>query len=418
MTLLPIVERELRVAARRPVTYRMRSLVVLMAIVVSSFVYMATYKDSSRQFGQLLFWVLSALAFLYCLAAGVRSTSDCLSEEKREGTLGLLFLTDLKGYDVVMGKIAATSLRGFYGLLAIFPILALPLLVGGVTQGEFSRMILVLLNTFVFSLAIGVFVSSLSKNARKAVVATCVLLVFFSVVLPVCAGTILFLTPTHRSQFASALLLPCPFAGFAGAFDSTYRSSPKLFWYSIGIVHGCLWAFLIGASVILPRVWQEKPGRKGAAQWRETVQRWVYGSEGRRKAFRTRLLDMNAFYWLASRVWFKPTQVWILLLAGGCFWIWGGINLGSIWYTEAIYFPTAIMLNAKLKLWVAAEAGRKLGQDRKLGALELVLSTRMTVKDILRGQFLALGRQFFWPLTLVIGMQVIFMAASLQPLSG
>ena len=73
---------------------------------------------------------------MYCLLSGVWFTADCLSEEKREGTLGLLFLTDLKGYDVVLGKLVATSLNGLYAVLAAVPILALPLLMGGVAPGE------------------------------------------------------------------------------------------------------------------------------------------------------------------------------------------------------------------------------------------------------------------------------------------
>ena len=124
------------------------------------------------------------LAFLYCLVAGIRSTADCLSEEKREGTLGLLFLTDLRGYDVVGGKLVATSLNAFYGLMAIVPLLAIPLLMGGITNGEFWRTALVLVNTFLFSLAAGMFVSSISKYPRKAFAATLLLLLFFSVGLP------------------------------------------------------------------------------------------------------------------------------------------------------------------------------------------------------------------------------------------
>ena len=56
-----------------------------------------------------LFCILTGSAVFYCLLSGVWFTADCLSEEKREGTLGLLFLTDLKGYDVVLGKLVATS---------------------------------------------------------------------------------------------------------------------------------------------------------------------------------------------------------------------------------------------------------------------------------------------------------------------
>src|SRR5664279_1436043 len=115
-----------------------------------------------------LFSILTGSAVLYCLAGGVRFTADCLSEEKREGTLGLLFLTDLKGYDVVLGKLVATSLNGFYAVLAVVPVLALPLLLGGVAPGEFGRMALVTINTLFFSLALGMCVSALSRSARKA----------------------------------------------------------------------------------------------------------------------------------------------------------------------------------------------------------------------------------------------------------
>ena len=67
-----------------------------------------------------------------------------------------------------------------------------------------------------------------------------------------------------------------------------------------------------------------------------------------------------------------------------------------------------------LKLWIASEAGRRLGEDRKIGALELLLSTPLGVPDILRGQFLALRRQFLSPIILVLGIECIFMVAALR----
>jgi len=48
----------------------------------------------------LIFTAFGIVAFGFTLLCGVFLTSDCLSEEKREGTLGLLFLTDLKGFDI------------------------------------------------------------------------------------------------------------------------------------------------------------------------------------------------------------------------------------------------------------------------------------------------------------------------------
>src|ERR1700722_12390549 len=187
MTFLPIVARELRVAARRRGTYWSRTIMAVGAIIVGTITFIEASNSNSQsyQIAQEMFSVLSVMAFIYCLCVGVRSTADCLSEEKREGTLGLLFLTDLKGYDVIGGKLVATSLNAFYGLCAIIPVLAIPLLMGGVTNGEFWRMALVLANTFLFSLALGMFVSSISKYPRRAMAATTILVLIFSIGLPI-----------------------------------------------------------------------------------------------------------------------------------------------------------------------------------------------------------------------------------------
>src|SRR5438552_16281797 len=117
--------------------------------------------------GHGLFSVLAWLGLIYCLLGGVGNTADCLRQEKREGTMGLLFLTDLKGYDVVLGKLLATSLNNFYGLLAIFPPLAITFCLGGVTAGEFWRLVLQLTNTLFFSLAVGMAVSALSRDEQR-----------------------------------------------------------------------------------------------------------------------------------------------------------------------------------------------------------------------------------------------------------
>jgi len=73
------------------------------------------------------------------IVSGLFLTADCLSEEKREGTLGFLFLTDLRGYDVVFGKLVATSLRGFYAMLAALPVMGVTLVLGGITGEQFWK---------------------------------------------------------------------------------------------------------------------------------------------------------------------------------------------------------------------------------------------------------------------------------------
>src|SRR5579871_4977908 len=121
MTFLPVVVRELREAARQKATYRNRlavaSVILFFAVIAMLFEAGAGARAMGPLKGKPVFVFLSNVAFLFCMLEPFSKTVDALSFEKREGTIGLLFLTDLKGYDIVLGKLAATSLQSFYGLL-------------------------------------------------------------------------------------------------------------------------------------------------------------------------------------------------------------------------------------------------------------------------------------------------------------
>ncbi len=416
MTFLPIVARELRVASRRRATYWSRAVTAVGAIIVGLFVYLNSRTDASHILGQNLFEVLSWLAFIYCLGVGVNATADCLSEEKREGTLGLLFLTDLKGYDVIIGKLVATSLNAFYGLLAIFPVLAIPLLMGGITNGEFWRMALVLANTFLFSLTLGMFVSSISKYPRRAMAVTTILILIFAIGLPICQSWIGYIYRSPRWNYV--FRIGTPDTAFTLVSDLEYIKAAKDFWWSVGVIHGLCWLLLTLASLIVPRSWQDNPPGAKAQRWRDSWHRWSYGDPGERRQFQSRLLDINAFFWLAGRARLKPAHVWFAFAGLACLWSWGAVEQGSEWMNPFVYFLTSIVLNTTLKIWVASEAGRRLGEDRKIGALELLLSTPLSVPDILEGQLLALRRQFLGPLVVALTVEAVLLLASLQSNHG
>ena len=74
---------------------------------------------------------------------------------------------------------------------------------------------------------------------------------------------------------------------------------------------------------------------------------------------------------------------------------------------------TALVLNGLMKFWFASECGRQLAEDRKGASLELLLSTPLTVKEVLHGQFLALRRQFLGPVLLVLTVFFAFMMTML-----
>ena len=254
MSFLPIVERELRVAARRTHSYRTRTLVAFITcVVVSGILITAGQFPTPMKMGQSLFKLLSSLAFVYCLLEGARNTADCLSEEKREGTLGLLFLTDLKGYDVVLGKLLATSLNSFYCLVAVFPAFAISLMLGGVTPGEFWRMVLVLTNTLFLSLCTAMWISSISQDARKAWGAALGLMLAILVGPWLVDCLIAFSIPKPSNAIFSVL---SPVVAAELVYDVEYNAGPAHFWWSFFFIQLLSWVFLGLASWTLPKAWK------------------------------------------------------------------------------------------------------------------------------------------------------------------
>ncbi len=410
MTFLPIVERELRVASRKRVTYLVRIAGALVALAIGGWIMIIASNDAFDRLGQALFYPLSTLLFLYSIAAGTKVTADCLSEEKREGTLGLLFLTDLKGYDIVAGKLVANSLNTFYGLLAAFPILAISLLMGGVTSGEFWRVALVATNLLFLSLSIGMFASAVCRDERRAMS-----LAFF-VLLIVLGGTPLvelgLNIANNQRTTSTALLIFSPAFSCFSAFRQGIGFTPRDFWMPVALTHGYGWLFLVLASVIVPRAWQDRAASpmKFRAFWK-----LVFSSKSKHEnTRRNHLLNINPFLWLAARDPFKITFLWAVLILFGTLWIWGLATWPKEWASIPVYIFTAVLLHTILKFWITSEACYRFVQDRKSGALELLLSTPISVNEILHGQKLALLRQFAGPAVFILVVDLVFLFAGLQ----
>ena len=411
MIFLPIVDRELRVASRQRATYFTRFGSVLAGVAIGGWIMLMPWIRSPQKLGLALFIALSLITFIYSIMVGVRTTADCISEEKREGTLGLLFLTDLKGYDIVFGKMAATSLNSFYGMLAIFPIMAISLLAGGVSGAEFWRVSLASVNNVFFSLSVGMFCSAISHDERKAMAASFGVLLLMVVGLPLIGGWI-----ADAWNVTPNPLFFIPSAGFTCfmAFDETARATmriwPNFYYVSLATVHLLGWILLGASCWIVPRTWHDKakdPGTRG-----NRVIRWLFGgSPESRLKFRRAMLNLNPFFWLTSRDRAKATSVWLLVVVGGFAWAWGLWKYPRTWNDEGMFVFSAMITHAVLKIWLATEATRQLGMDRRSGALELLLSTPITVRQILQGQLWSLWKQFGPPSVVVLLTDLIFFTA-------
>ena len=183
---LPIVQRELLIASRGLGSWLSRWILDMIAVSLGGFWLLVGSSVGQNAPGSLqgdvFFTVMTWSCFTYCLLAGLWTTTDTLTREKNDGTLGLLFLTDLRGYDVVLGKMFSGSLRSFYGVLAVLPVLALPLLMGGVTNTQFLRTVFALLNILIFSLSCGIFFSAICRRTGQSIFYTLLFLVIITIV--------------------------------------------------------------------------------------------------------------------------------------------------------------------------------------------------------------------------------------------
>jgi hypothetical protein len=126
------------------------------------------------------------------------------------------------------------------------------------------------------------------------------------------------------------------------------------------------------------------------------------------------LLEINPLLWLIARIRSKAPIVWVFLGVLAGVWGWGWWAFRRDWLSPAVYLCTAFVVNLVLRCWFAGETTRVLAESRKIGALELLLSTPLSVEDILRGQWLAVSRQFIGPVLGALATECVFMLSTVR----
>jgi hypothetical protein len=407
MTFLPIAERELRIAARKRSTFWIRIIAALVACIIGGGIMVLSSIGGlgTASFGPMLFGAVTWLGIAAALSTGLFFTSDCLSEEKREGTLGLLFLTDLRGYDVVLGKLLATSLRGFYALLAVFPILAVTLLMGGVTGAQFWKTALALVNALVYSLAAGLLVSTFSRDSQRAMGGTLFLLVL-----------LLFGAPLADSLFHNlGGISPSPRFSLASpgyVFRAASAWGRTFYWSGLALNQALIWASLALACVFVPRVWQDKAG-KTAGRAPIRLYNWKYGGPRWRAALRRKLLTREPVQWLACRERWQSVALWTLaLLTTGALALL--VLTGAPSEAWTAWHSVNSLFGLGLYLLAATQASRFFVEARRSGLVELLLVSPLSADRIVRGQWRAFWQMFGPPIILFLCVQVVGGALAME----
>ncbi len=401
--------REARLEARRRGTYGLRWLGAGLLLTLFLILFWTPRNIPLHLAGRALFNRLNFTLFGLIWIGAPFLTADCLSRERREGTLGLLFLTPLNGTDVVFAKGVVQAIRGIGMALAVVPILTVPVLMGGVSQWDLMRAVLLDAGALVLALVMGLFASAWCREWRASML----------VALSLSAGSALLfvslyglgralavfhaarVTPTwgilHHfvraylrerfvRQFSSRGLFP-------GVAPASASSADLL---ALGMAAGLLILAIVLACLVIrwagrriESSWRDRPesARQAARRWFWLRPRFARDWYRRRQRH---LLEGNPIRWLQQyATWPRAAKwFWLLLVV-----IYNVVLFGNetpwddICDWEGFGF---LGLSGIMALTAAASFRR----ERRAGTFELLLISPLPPRRIWLGRWLGLLAEF------------------------
>lgn len=345
---------------------------------------------------------------MMCLFTGVSLTADSIAEEKRAGTLGLLFLTNLSPLEIVLGKLLAQGVLGFYTLFCALPVLSMSMIFGGMHFADVLMSLSSALNVLFFSAAAGLFASAICREKRRANALGTILVMFFWLGIPPLALLLKSIGAPPWLFDAIARLAVNVWGPFQIGLARLLPSTSTFWNLAWPLVLGCV--FITLAAWWLRR-WQDEPPAK---RWRlrEAWKALCYGGSAARLKLRRKLLDRSPFMWLASRDRLQVAGVWIISFA--VISIIAFVLLrGSLQPVIPIGMGMALAFLVQLAFSQAVAA--QLLREYEQGTLEMILSTPLSAQEVAHGQLAAAGRQYrslcavtfllFWTGVVLLGSQ-------------
>jgi ABC-type transport system involved in multi-copper enzyme maturation permease subunit len=397
------VQRELREGARRPVNHRLR----FWSVAVGTLVLWATVANSDKPSDQLGGWLFASLhtlllGLIFLIVPAL--AADSIAREKREGTLGLLFLTPLSAGGIVAGKAMVQALRAFTLWLAVLPLLTIPFLTGGITWFDAFSALSLEFCAAVLCLAAGLLASSLARERNTAFLLAFLFAAFFLLL--------------YAQLFQFILLVG--YRGFAILNEvGWWRASLE----TLSIFSGLLeirgfasWSALASVSTVLGKIWATLcwtgppvtllifylvarfAARRVERSWQDKVPSLRRESLIRRyctplfqRRFRRQMqrsLDWNPIAWLQQYSWKARLGKWGLCLA--FLLVEGPARAAPQGVRQSLQMALLLTL-AGLCTFVGVSG---FLEEKRSGALELILVAPISVNKLIFGRVWGLWKQF------------------------
>ena len=159
------------------------------------------YLESSK-----LFYVVMALGqaiLLLFIVPALSSTAICSEREKQ--TLDILLSSKLTPFQIIIGKVSASSLRVIILIISTMPLYAIGALVGVVKISNILSLIVFFIVNTIFVSSIGVFVSTYIKTSKVSTALSYALVLFIYIGIIVITWAILMITVYKMSMSGNTL---------------------------------------------------------------------------------------------------------------------------------------------------------------------------------------------------------------------
>jgi ABC-type transport system involved in multi-copper enzyme maturation permease subunit len=394
MSLPSIIYRELRAESHHSSNTALRLLSASLTIGLFQFVIWDQWASASL-LGIQLFSTLRDVLLGLIWVLGPAITADCISRERREGTLGLLFLTPLQPSEIVAGKAVVQMMRLWGIWLATIPVVTIPFILGGVSWTEVAYALALELSSAVLAVSSGLVASSFVRHSIRAYLLAWII-----------AGLCLLgcdqLGRFWNASFLMTMTRRSPLLN--GGFSGVLVQNTTWFWGAIAVI------LLIGVVILF--VTLRLTGWRVARTWRETplsmrqekLRRTWFEPRFWRRRFRAAMLkklERNPIAWLQEYSTMARLSKWGWCMVAICCSLYG-FSLDTL----SLYWDRQKWVMLALPLGMAFTASNSFYKERESGALELLLVAPISARQLIGGRVLGIWRTYSPAILLLFGLWI------------
>lgn len=399
----PVLTREIAISPRRARVYVARTayglgLLVLMSTAWLVFTGTQLVRDVGdlARFGTILFQILAPLQLALAIFFSALLAASEVAHEKDRRTLILLLVTHLSNSELVLGKLLASLLGVLVVLCAGVPIFLCVALLGGVSHGQIARAMAITLATAICCGSLGSTLALWREKTFQSLAMTVLILVLW-----LAAGEAL-----ATGVFGETILgLPArtlaiglsPWQAILEAARPCVHHQPTLGWLGtpVHLFLLCTGVFAVAINAVaiaMVRVWNpSKEAVAASPDQGEPVSTESTAVVAKRPLGKTRRVWDNPIVWREIRTWAYGRKILVVRLVYLLFfaisalaldWISRGGQLAAFgqgaWVLAPLMLLSLVLVNA--------QAVTSITSERDVRALDLLLVTDLTPKEIVYGK--------------------------------